>query len=535
MSITKIIFELAGGLALFLYGIFLLSEGFQKIAGDRLQKILEKFTNRPIKGIASGAAVTAIIQSSSITTVILLGFINAGLINLSSAAGVIMGANIGTTITAQIISFDLETLSLPIIAIGFLFWFISRNLKLKFWGQVLLGLGLLFLGMSLMSHGVGPLKENTAIFEWFLNLSRQPILLVLIGAAFTGLIQSSSATTGLVIVFAKEGLIGLEGAIPLILGANIGTCITVLLASIGSTKNAKRMALVHLAFNVSGALIFYLILSWFIPLVEMTASTLARQVANAHTIFNIVSTLILIPLIPLLIKLVKKVIPGQEIKMDHRTKFISKYLLDTPSIALGEAFKETMRMADISQDMMENSYQAFLDNQPKKVEMIKKQEEAIDHFYDKINNYCRQLSERNLSHEETEKLSMIVHNLTDIERVADHVNNIIHITKHKYKGEVNFTATSVKELNEMFEKAIEIYQDAICSWKNSDQELAKKVLHEEGEIDAMEKRFRLAHIARLEKGEADPASGVSFESLLENLERIGDHSDNIAYSVIHGF
>ncbi len=535
MSIAKIIFELAGGLALFLYGIFLMSEGFQKIAGERLQKILEKFTNKPIKGIFSGAAVTAVIQSSSITTVILLGFVNAGLINLTSAAGVIMGANIGTTITAQIIAFKLEILALPIIAIGFLFWFISRNLKLKFWGQALLGLGLLFLGMSLMSEGVGPLKENTAIFEWFMSLGKNPLLGILAGAVFTAIIQSSSATTGLVIVFAKQGLIGLDGAIPIILGANIGTCATVLLASIGSTKNAKRMAFIHFIFNIAGVLLFYFLLRWFIPFVETTATTIPRQVANAHTIFNVGSALVLILFVPWLIKLAKKIIPGEEVKVDNKTKFISKYLLNTPGIALGEAFRETMHMADISIRMMENSFKAFLSHEPRLLEIINKQEKAIDNFYKIINDYCRELSERNLSHEEGEKLSMIVHNITDIERVADHVNNIIHITKHKYKGDVDFTEDSIGELNVMFEKAIGIYKDAIHCWKNQDQELARKVIREEAEIDALEKKFRLAHIERLEKGEANPTSGVSFESLLENLERIGDHADNIAYSVIHGF
>lgn len=535
MSIAKTIFELAGGLALFLYGIFMMSEGFQKIAGERLQRILEKFTGRPFKGILSGAAVTAIIQSSSITTVILLGFVNAGLINLTSAVGVIMGANIGTTITAQIVAFKLESLALPLIALGFILWFLSRSLRFKFWGQSLLGFGFLFLGMNLMAAGVAPLKESPAVFEWFAGLGSSPLLGILAGAVFTAVVQSSTATAGLVIVLASQGLISLAGAIPLILGANIGTCATVLLASIGSTKNAKRMTLIHLIFNLTGVLIFYFLIRWFVPLVELTANTLPRQVANAHTIFNVGSALALFLFIPVLIKLARKIIPGEEIEIDGKTKYISHYLLKTPGIALAEAFKETMRMADISINMMENSFKAFLAREPRLLEIIDKQERAIDNLYQKINDYCRDLSERNLSHQETEKLSMIVHNITDIERVADHVNNVIHITKHKYKGEVNFTEISVKELNEMFEKAIKIYKDAIRSWKKHDPSLARKVIHEEAEIDALEKRFRLAHIERLEKGRADPASGVSFESLLENLERIGDHADNIAYSVIHGF
>lgn len=535
MSIAKIIFELAGGLALFLYGILLMSEGFQKIAGERLQKILEKFTNKPHKGILSGAAVTAIIQSSSITTVILLGFVNAGLINLSSAAAVILGADIGTTVTAQIIAFKLETLALPFIAIGFLFWFISKKPRLKFWGQALLGLGLLFLGMSLMSEGIKPFKENTAIFEWFMNLGKMPILGILAGAVFTGIIQSSSATTGLVIVLAKQGLIDLGGAIPIILGANIGTCVTVLLASIGSTKTAKRMALVHLLFKIFGVLIFYFPLKYFIILAEHTASSLPRQVANAHTIFNVGMTLILVFFIPSIIKLTKRIVPGEEIKVDHRAQFISKYLLNTPGIALSETFKETMRMADLTLEMMKNSYQAFLSRQPVLLELVRKQELAVDNFYRLINDYGRELSERSISHEESEKLSVIIHNITDIERVGDHVNNIVHITRHKDKGDAKFTAQSVAELKEMFEKAIKIYRDAIDCWKKQDKNLARKVIHEEAEIDALEKKFRLSHIERLEKGLSDPASGVSFESLLENLERIGDHADNIAYSVIHGF
>ncbi|MFH1366486.1 MAG: Na/Pi cotransporter family protein [Patescibacteria group bacterium] len=535
MNIIKIIFELGGGLALFLYGMLLMSEGFQKMAGEKLQKILEKFTNKPIKGVLSGAVVTSIIQSSSITTVILLGFVNAGLINLSSAVGVIMGANIGTTVTAQIVALKFESLSLPIIACGFLLWFVNKNLKIKYFGQALLGLGLLFLGMSLMSNGVSPLKNNPEVFLWFMNIGKNPLLGILAGMIFTAIIQSSSATTGLVIVFAKQGLIDLPGAIPLILGANIGTCVTVMLASIGSSREAKRMALIHLLFNVAGVLIFASIIKQFIYVASLTGESVPRQIANAHTIFNVVTSLILIFFIPLLIKLVRKIIPGEEIKIDQRAQFISKYLLNTPGIALSETFKETMRMADLTLLMMKNSYQAFLSRQPALLELVNNQECAVDNLYHLINDYGRELSERSISHEESEKLSMIIHNITDIERVGDHVNNIVHITKHKYRGDAKFTAQSICELKEMFEKAIKIYQDAIDCWKKQDRVLARNVIHEEAEIDALEKKFRLSHIERLEKGIGDPASGVSFESFLENLERIGDHADNIAYSVIHGF
>ena len=535
MSIIEIIFELGGGLALFLYGMILMSEGFQKMAGDKLQKILEKFTNTPIKGIVSGTVVTGIIQSSSITTVILLGFVNAGLINLKSAVGVIMGANIGTTVTAQIVALKFESLSLPIIAAGFLLWFVNKNLKFKYLGQALLGLGLLFLGMSLMSNGVAPLKDNPAIFTWFMNLGKNPFLGILVGMIFTGIIQSSSATTGLVIALAKQGLIDLPGAIPLILGANIGTCVTVLLASIGSAKEAKRMALIHLFFNVIGVILFSLVINKFIHLASLTGESVPRQIANAHTIFNIVTTLVLVWFIPQLIKLVRKIIPGEEVKLETKMIYLSKYLLGTPGIALGETFKETMRMADLTLEMMKNSFKALFNHDANLLELIRKQESSVDIFYHAIDDFGREISERSISHEESEKLSMIIHNVTDIERVGDHVNNIAHITRHKYKGDAKFSEQSLSELKEMHQKAIKIYTDAIDSWKKQDKGLARKVIEEEAEIDALEKKFRLSHIKRLEKGASDPASGVSFESLLENLERIGDHADNIAYSVIHGF
>ncbi len=535
MEILTIIFGMAGGLALFLYGIHLLSEGLQRAAGGKLRSILEKLTNKPIRGVATGALATAVIQSSSITTVTLIGLINVGLVNLKQAAGVIMGANIGTTVTAQLIAFHIGRYALPIIAIGTLIFFTARKKKYHCLSQILLGFGILFLGMNLMSEGVEPLSSSAFFLDMMEKFSKVPVLGVAAGAIFTGLIQSSSATSGLVIVMGMKGLLSLKAAIAIIIGANIGTCVTALIASIGASPSAKRAAIVHISFNVSGALIFIPIISLFSYFVSFTATDLPRQIANAHTFFNIMTTLIMLPLMFILVFIAKKIVPGKDFLVDRGVKFLDERILKTPSIALAQADKETVRMADMTDDMLNKSIDAFMKNDKNLIRVVIKQEEVVDELYENIGRYLAKIPERKLSRKGYESLAILKHSINDIERVGDHVNNIVELAERKIKSKLVFSEAAHREISVMFDEAKRVYKSAIKTLKENDERSAKVTLKLEVDIDDKEKKFEANHIRRLERGVCHPASGIVFVDTLRNLERISDHSRNIANSVIVGF
>lgn len=535
MEVLTIIFGIAGGLALFLYGVHVLSEGLQRAAGGKLKLILEKLTNKPIKGVATGALITAVIQSSSITTVTLIGLINAGLVNLMQAAGVIMGANIGTTITAQLVAFHIGRYALPIIAIGTLIFFTARKKKYHCLSQILLGFGILFLGMNLMGEGAEPLSSSAFFLDMMEKFSKVPVLGVAAGAIFTGLIQSSSATTGLVIAMGMKGLLSLKAAIAIIIGANIGTCVTALIASIGTSISAKRAAIVHISFNVSGALIFIPIISLFSYLVSFTATDLPRQIANAHTLFNIMTTLIMFPLMFILVFIAKKVVPGKDFLIDRGVKFLDERILRTPSIALSQADKETLRMADMTNEMLNKSVDAFMKNDKDLIRIVIKQEEAVDELYENIDRYLAKIPERKLSRKGYERLAILKHSINDIERVGDHLNNVVELAERKMKSKLVFSEAANREMSIMFDEVKRVYKNAIKALKENDERSAKITLKLEDDIDEKEKEFEANHIRRLEKGICHPASGIIFVDTLRNLERISDHSRNIANSVVVGF
>ncbi|MFH1597755.1 MAG: Na/Pi cotransporter family protein [Patescibacteria group bacterium] len=528
-------FMLVGGLALFLYGIYLLSEGFQKLAGDRLKKILERFTNRPIKGVVSGAAVTSIVQSSSITTVILLSLVNAGMIKITSAAGVIMGANIGTTITAQILAFKLESLALLFVALGIALWFINKGPNVRYWGNVLLGLGLLFLGMSFMKDGVSPLRQSEFFMNMLTSFSQTPILGVLAGALFTGLIQSSSASIGLTIALAKSGMISLGAALPIILGAEIGTTVTALLASIPLSKNAKRVAIIHTMFNVLGTTIFLLIFPFFQKIVELTASSIPRQIANAHTIFNITNTLLLFALIPILVKIAKMIFKGEEKNVNQDVKFIDRGLLKTPSLALDSASKELNRMGNFTLSMLEEAYHIFSHGKVELIKIVKKKEDSVDKLFRSINHYLVELSTYTLTDKESHQLAGLSHTVNDVERVGDHINNLAELAQYKANHNIIFSEEAYAELTEFFDKVIEINQVAVRCFEKNDKYKAREILHREGAIDNLEEIFSKNHNNRIQSGKDQPITGGLFSDVLRNLERISDHAANVAHMVLKGF
>jgi len=535
MNFISIIFAVVGGLALFLYGLHLLSKGLQKAAGDRLRLILEKITDRPIKGVFVGLFITATIQSSSITTVTLVGLINSGLMTLEQAVGVILGAEIGTTITAQIISFKIGIMFFPLIALGFFLFFLGKKEKYKHLGQIMLGFGILFLGMHTMSSGLRPLRDNTFFINTLASFSKIPALGIIAGAVFTGIIQSSSATTGLVIAMGMENIIDLNSAIPIILGANIGTCVTALVASFGSSLSAKRAAMSHFTFNIIGVLLFFPFLTQFVRVVSLTSPELARQIANAHTIFNTTMTCIMLPATGLLIALVKKIIPGEEVRVDKGVMYLDDKLLNTPSIAIGQAKKETMRMAGIVIEMLESSEKALLTGEKRFILPVLKNEESVDELDNLIESYLTKISQQSLSKKQSREIAILVHSISDIERVADHAHNIAELVEYMKKEKLHFSNTAMKELKEIFDTAKESYIGAVNVLYNQDEKLGRKVLDLEVAVDHMQRELEKNHFQRLKKGICKPEAGPLYLDIIRNLERISDHAHNIAYVVIIGF
>ena len=527
-----ILFGLIGGLGLFLFGMRQLSEGLQKIAGNKIHQVLEALSKNPIKGVATGTIITAILQSSSATSVITIGFANAGLLNLKQAMSIIFGANIGTTITAQIISFQLHDYILPVIGIGFAFNTFARRKVYQYIGSVMIGFGLLFLGLSTMSSAIDPLKSNPLFISLLVSVAEKPILGIFIAAIVTAVLQSSSATTAIIISLSIQGLLGLNAAIPLILGTNIGTCITALLASIGSSITGRRIAVGHFLTKTAGVTIFYFFLNQFISLSSLTASTVPRQVANAHTLFNVIDTLILLPFLPLILKVLMRIIPGKEKVIKKGTIFLEKSLINTPSIALGQVKKELVRMGNIALGMLRSSLTALQKNNDRIVQDIYLKEDILNTIHREITKYLLVVSQKSLSHAQSQSLANLMNISGHIERVGDHIENIADLAENKANEKLIFSQKAEKDLKYIFSKVEKSLQYSLNALKDRNAEIAKVVTKREDEIDRIEESLRNEHIQRLTKQICNPEAGIIYIDVLSNLERIGDHAFNISMMVI---
>lgn len=529
---TELIFGIIGGLGLFLYGMQLLSDGLQKVTGDRIQKVMEFLTNKPIMGVATGALITSIIQSSSATSVITIGLVNAGLLSLKQAVSVIVGANIGTTITAQIVSFRLEKYALPAIGIGFIVNFLAKKRSYKYFGQILLGFGILFLGLYTMSQAVRPLRNYTPFLNLLTNISHNPLLGIVVAAIFTAIIQSSSATTAIIIAMSIQGIMGIEAAIPLVLGSNIGTCFTAVIASIGSSITGKRVAISHLFFNIGGVVLFFFFLSKFSYLVSLTSSSIPRQIANAHTLFNLINAVILLPFLSLFIKLVVKVLPGEEIVIKKGPIYLNKDMLNTPSIALSQATKELVRMGEMVESMLNDVMMSFIQNDLNVLKSVYLKEEVVNTLEKEITKYLVLISQSSLSPEQSKRLTDLLNIVNDIERVGDHAENLAELAEEKINEKLPFSEKALSELKFMFSKVQFSLNKSISALRNRDIALAREVALKEDEIDKIEKELRANHIKRLNQGICYPESGVIFLDVISNLERVGDHANNISLMVI---
>lgn len=527
------IMKLAGGLGLFLYGMKIMGEGLENSAGDKLKGILEKVTKNPFIAVVVGAIVTAVVQSSSATTVMVVGFVNAGLMNLAQAAGVIMGANIGTTITAQLVAFKLTDYAPLFIAVGAAIVMAAKAKKRRELGNIILGFGILFMGMAMMSESMKPLASSPVFSRMVVAIGDNWLIGIIVGLAMTAVLQSSSATTGILISLATAGAIDIKAALPILFGCNIGTCVTALLACIGTSITAKKAAVLHLLFNVIGTIIC-------LPFIGVIATTVtrlsggdvARQIANAHTIFNIGATVIIFPFIGLLIKVVNTIIKGEDEIEKVGPKYIDDKILETPVIAAGQVIKETIRMANKAKHNLELSMKAFETRDEKLVKKVYENEEIINVLEESITAYLVKLSKRDISDKEKNIVTATFHVITDIERIGDHAENIAELALQRSVKKLDYSDEALKELRSVYADTIKSLDTAIEAYENRDVDRAESVYNIEIRIDSQQKEYRNNHIARLNQGKCSAYEGAIFMDLLSNFERIGDHATNIADSVI---
>ncbi len=521
-----------GGLGLFIYGMQIMSEGLQKAAGDKLRNILDILTKTPVVATITGIILTVLVQSSSTSTVMVVSFVNAGLINLGQAVGTIFGANIGTTVTAQIVSFDIGAVALPAIAVGVaLNSFAKRRIR-KYVGRSILGFGILFLGMTLMSDSLEPLRDQPAFIEMLKRFGEIPVLGILAGAIFTIMVQSSSAATGVIIALTLQDLLPFESGIALILGTNIGTSVTAVIASVGTNVAARRTAVAHVLFNFIGTVLILIVLEPFSNLILMTAETIPRQVANAHTIFNVGMALIFLPFTAHFTRLVIWIVPGEDVQIEQGSKYLDERVLSTPSIAISNARQEVIRMGKIAQEMIDDAFDAFLNKDFRKMQLVEQKENVVDQLEKEISGYISTVSYSSLTTNQSRQVTAMMNAINDIERVGDHSENLTDLTKTIIEDNLPFSDTAIKELMDFHEKVSGMYAKTIEAFEQEDLDKAQEVVEYDDVIDEMEKILRKHHMMRLNEKRCHPSSGVVYLDMLSNFERIGDHSTNIAETVL---
>lgn len=535
-DILGMIMGLCGGLGLFLFGMKLMGEGLEMAAGNRLKNLVEKLTTNKYMGALVGLLVTAIIQSSSATTVMVVGFVNAGLMNLAQAVGVIMGANIGTTVTGVLIAFKLSTIAPIAIFLGVALLSFCRKNSHRHVGQIIAGFGILFMGMELMSESMEPLSQSE-FFTGMMTSLGNPLLGVLVGLVFTAIIQSSSASVGVLQALGAAGAITLPSAIYIIYGQNIGTCVTALLSSVGTNKVARRTAIVHLMFNIFGAVLFILI-TMLLPFEELIMSLAPNdpvvQISIVHVIFNIVTTAILLPLSNVLIKIACKVIPGEDKeKQGMCLSYLDSRILNTPPIAVAQVIKEVERMGAIATQNFQLSMEAMLDGDEQKIGQVEKNEELINFLNRGITEYLVKINGLDIEDADRVAVGALYHVINDWERVGDHAQNIAELAQLVVDGKANLSYRAVSEIKEMRDLVTDILQKSMAMFakRSQDELLGREIDQIEERIDERTRQLRENHIDRLNQGLCSATSGTVFMDLLTNLERIADHSTNIAFSM----
>lgn len=530
----NIAISILGGLGLFLYGMSLMGEGLQKSAGDKLKRIIELLTSNVVIGVLVGTVVTAIIQSSSATTVMVVGFVNAGIMSLTQAIGVIMGANIGTTVTAQLVSLNLEGIAPISIGIGIILYLFSSKTQTKNIAEILLGFGILFTGMEFMKDAVKPLAEYEGFRNVLVSFGHRPILGVLLGFGITAIVQSSSASMGMLIALSTQGLLPISSALPILYGDNIGTCVTSLLSSIGANRNAKRAAIMHLSFNIIGTIIFMFILNK--PIVSLVTrlnpGDTARQIANTHTLFNIISVLLILPFSKYIVKIAMKLVPDDKEENNKSTMYLDERMLETPSIALGNTVKEVLRMGKVAKECLEKSINGFLSRSDDDIKIAFKLEKNTNELQKNLLNYLLKLSKAPLPDNSRVSVDNLFNIINDIERIGDHAENIAELASEHVNQKAVMSDEGVHEIKNMYRKVLENYENALSLIETGNLALAKKIIKDEEEVDKIEKSIRVNHIHRLNNSKCSIDIGILYLDLITNLERISDHCENIAKKFI---
>ena len=536
---------LCGGLAFFLFGMHVMSQSLEKIAGGKLEATLKKMTSNPFKSLALGAGITIAVQSSSAMTVMLVGLVNSGIMQLEQTVGVIMGSNIGTTLTAWLLSTagiksDNVLISLlkpenfaPIVAlIGIIMIMMSKKKKRQDIGTIMVGFAVLMFGMELMKNAVSPLAEMEG-FSKLLVAFKNPILSVLFGAVFTGIIQSSAASVGILQALSLTGTISYRMAIPIIMGQNIGTCVTALISSIGVNKNAKRVTVVHMSFNIIGTIICLTVfygLDAFIHFSFVDKPIGAVEIAAVHSIFNIVTTLILLPFSNQLVKLAKKLIPDS--KEAEVSVLLDKRLIATPPLAVSQCREKTVDMAQGAKDALHEALMAMFDFSEKAVLSVEEKEQLLDEMEDQLSTFLLELSAVSLTDEDSRTVTELLHTISDFERISDHAINMIEIAQEMERNSQSFSDSAKDDFSTLFAALTEISGLTVKAFAGNDTEIALNVEPLEEVIDDLTAEIRDKHIDRLRKGECSPELGVYLSDLLINCERVSDHCSNIAVSII---
>lgn len=538
--ITNIVLSMAGGLGLFLFGMRVMSDSIEKVAGARLRRILEIFTTNRFTGMLVGIVFTGIIQSSSACTAMVVSFVNAGLMNLFQAAGVIFGANIGTTITSQLVSFHLSAYAPVILLLGVLLAMFVKKEQINKFADIIIGFGVLFLGLSTMSDTMEIMKEIDAVKN-LLGSLHNPFMATLVGLALTFVIQSSSVTVSIVLLLAQQELLPLNITLYIILGCNIGSCGTAMIASLAGKKEAKRAALIHFWFNVIGTVLLYLLLfvaeKQVMDLIWVFSGDRGRFVANAHTMIKIFQVIVLFPFSSLIVKLACWCVPGEDRKVGYRESYQLKYIGDkvvfNPATAVVGVIKELDRMASLASENLNRAMNALITLDEEDIEEVYEVEKNINFLNHAITDYLVKINQTTLPIEDLKSLGALFHVVNDIERIGDHAENVADAARQRKESGMSFSKEAQKELGEMLDMVNRIIEYSIASFVKGDESHIKDVISLEDAVDEKEKKLQKMHVQRLTRGECTPEAGMIFSDIVSGLERVADHATNIAFAIVN--
>ena len=529
---------MAGGLGLFLFGMELMSDSIEKVAGARLRRILEIFTANRFMGMIVGIIFTGIIQSSSACTVMVVSFVNSGLMNLYQAAGVILGANIGTTITSQLVSFNLSKIAPLILLVGVVVMMFTKKEKVRKVAEVVVGFGILFVGLSTMSQAMANMKNEPQVVNLLMSL-KNPFLATLMGFALTAIIQSSSVTVSIVLLLANQDLLPLPITLYIILGCNIGACATAMLASMTGKKDAKRAALIHLLFNIIGTVIIYIALfvagDQIVELIKSISADNGRFVANAHTLIKIAQVIMLFPFTGWLVKMTYLIVPGEDQKVGYRESYQLKYIGDkvvfNPATAVVEVIKELERMASLAEENLNRAMNALITLDEEDIEEVYEVEKNINFLNHAITDYLVKINQTTLPIEDLNSLGALFHVVNDIERIGDHAENVADAARQRKEEGVSISKEAQKELGDMLEMVNKIIRYAVEMFAKSDESHMQEIVTLEDQVDEKERELQKKHVERLTKGECSPEAGMIFSDIVSGLERVADHATNIAFAI----